>query len=158
MKTAPRTGWVKANKVSSAEANKEILDLRKENQKLKEKLIKTESDELKSKKKLQQGEDKLNITYCIYIPSGDIWLEDKILETTWISLFIESYIEEEINYQPDNPNDEFEIEIYEQEFLTIKMQMLALGLIIPVEKNGEAKWKISSSGYKEMIDLYSLKK
>ena len=38
------------------------------------------------------------------------------------------------------------------------MQMLALGLIIPVEKNGEAKWKISSSGYKEMIDLYSLKK
>ena len=177
MKTAPRTGRVKANKVSSAEANKEILDLRKENQKLKEKLIKTESDELKSKKKLQQGEDKLNITYCIYIPSGDNWLEDKILETTWNSLFkfilpnltasinndkleefIESYIEEEINYQPDNPNDEFEIEIYEQEFLTIKMQMLALGLIIPVEKNGEAKWKISSSGYKEMIDLYSLKK
>ena len=157
--------------------HKEILDLRKENQKLKEKLIKTESDELKSKKKLQQGEDKLNITYCIYIPSGDNWLEDKILETTWNSLFkfilpnltasinndkleefIESYIEEEINYQPDNPNDEFEIEIYEQEFLTIKMQMLALGLIIPVEKNGEAKWKISSSGYKEMIDLYSLKK
>lgn len=177
IKTSPRIGWVKADEISSAEANKEILNLRKENEKLKDKLVKTELDELRSKKTLQQGEDKLSISYYTYIQNSDYWSGDKILETTWNSLlrsvlpnltvcvdnydfenFVKNYIMQEINSQPEDFNEELEIGVYDEMFLTIKMQMLALGLISPSEKFGEAQWKIASLGYKKLIDLYSLKK
>lgn len=37
IKSHPRTGWIKADEVSSAEANKELISLRKENDLLKSK-------------------------------------------------------------------------------------------------------------------------
>lgn len=59
IKSHPRTGWIKADEISSAEANKEILALRKENDELKVLLAKKNVDNPEGIENLQQGEDEI---------------------------------------------------------------------------------------------------
>lgn len=79
IKTHPRTGWIKADEISSAEANKEILALRKENDELKALLAKSKEDEPEGIEKLQQGEDEIQIRL------QDFWSKSyfETVKTTW---------------------------------------------------------------------------
>ena len=65
IKTKPRTGWVRYVSLS-AEANKQILALKEENEALKAKLKQVEEEDPKGIENLQQGEDKVTVGVSFY--------------------------------------------------------------------------------------------
>ena len=69
----PRTGWVKADEISSAEANKELIALRKENDLLKSKISALSSQVPKGTEEYQQGNDKFTIRYSSLLEHFKSW-------------------------------------------------------------------------------------
>ena len=180
IKAKPRIGWIKATQASSSEANKKILDLKLENDKLKDEMEKLKTASASPCGNFQQGEDYYTISYTLYGPNDD---GDDVPETykmTWNELF--EYILPEMidpvgDSEIDNilcsflqyisslkysnvPIEELAAEISNSDFKKIKIQMLALGILHPVKNRLQTgtKWKLSEYGYNLMIKLIALKK
>lgn len=83
IKAKPREGWIRANLTSSDEANREINNLRKENDELKIKLEKLKSSAPIGTENLKQGEDIFVINYRYYY-GGD---HNEKIELTWNTIF-----------------------------------------------------------------------
>ena len=142
IKSKPRTGWVRYASLS-AEANRQILALKEENEALKDKLKQVENEDPKGIEEFQQGDDLLNVSvsyYYItkqYIKISLSWnriisilapvLVDESSEEKMKKIFVES-IREDIqkkdkNYHHNNPSVE------EGSFQQIKVQLIALRII-----------------------------
>ena len=87
IKTNPRIGWVKADEVSSSEANKEILDLRKENELLKKQIDELMDSVPKGTEELKQGSDVFR--FKLYETNRFVGVDDKSIdvELSWNELF-----------------------------------------------------------------------
>lgn len=171
----PRTGWVKANEISSAEANKEILDLRKENDELKALLAKSNEVEPDGIEDLQQGDDTINIR-CGY----DTMLGPKTenIETTWnkvISILLPQMVNEcsesdlydslisYCKYEICNNASIFDFYVLDEDFQTIKVQLIALRIIKISERKRTSKdtdtyWTLTPYGNRLMMKLKALKR
>lgn len=171
IKTNPRVGWVKANEVSSADANKEILALRKENEELIKQIEEIKVTPPVGSEMLKQGEDSV----CLHFISPH---EQSVeLNTTWNKLFaylapmmINEATEFGINqalrelcFRDYRFNYKSFVELLSEDFYTILIQFSSLGLIAKSEKKRGIKdtnvyWTLTPYGYNEMIKLKAVKK
>lgn len=169
IKNHPRPGWVKVNTISSDEANREILTLRKENNKLKKQLDFLSSSVPQGTENFQQGEDKFSIRYKAFNPMEEEY-DDAICheEKTWNEIFacvstlllnladrdtIKEKLEKDLLSEYD--------EIIEEDFQTIIIQLMALKLInvVPVANIIQPTyWMLTSYGRAEMVRLKAIKK
>ena len=177
IKTHPRIGWVKANEISSAEANKEILALKKENDELKALLAKSKEDIPTGIEKLKQGNDKISIR-CSYVTAFGSVIET--VETTWnkiisvvtplmidecsendLSESLDSFLENELCVKKGIQGYSFYI--LDEDFQTIKIQLIALHIIQKSDRKKTAKdvntyWTLTSYGHRLMMQLRALVK
>lgn len=176
IKTHPRTGWVKANEISSAEANKELITLRKENDLLKSKISALSSQVPEGTEEYQQGNDKFTIRYSSLLDHLKSWeniydeYEEKEYksEFSWDHIFLsiattllqpvsEQTIQSTLEKQLLGENNY----INKEDFQTILIQLMALKLItsdtIKYEGVGTF-WTITEYGKKLMVQLLALKK
>lgn len=171
IKTYPRVGWVKADIVSSAEADREILALRKENEELLRKIDKIQINPPVGSDLLQQGED----IFCIHLVSN--YYDNQELKITWNRLF--TYLspmmineDSELNLlralktlgcRECNLVKSGFVEVLNDDFYTIIIQLSSLGLIIKSERNravsdNNTYWSLTPYGHSEMVKLKALKK
>lgn len=171
IKSHPRTGWIKADEISSAEANKEILALKKENEELKVLLAKSKEDEPEGIEKFQQGDDEINIKFKYY-SSGR---KNKIITTTWNNiisllapLMVDECSESVLRFTLDSffkseSNIDSSYSIDDTDFQTIKVQLIALCIMKISERKRTAKdtdtyWTLTPYGNKLMMKLKALKR
>lgn len=176
IKAKPRIGWIKANVATSDEANREIGVLRKENQELKERLEKARISAPVGAEALQQGDDKFIINYRWYYAGDHI---DK-KELTWNEIFfilapvmVDEATEEDLHneleeYLRDIIDKKHQkrpssITVANADFQTIKIQLIALGLIFKSDKKRSIKdagvyWSLTPYGETVMMQLRALKK
>lgn len=170
IKTHPRTGWIKADEISSAEANKEILALRKENDELKVLLAKKNVDNPEGIENLQQGEDEIKFIL------QDTWGKSTHeITSTWNTiisilapLMIDECAERALrdclsSYFRFNYNLTSGFNIINNDFQTIKVQLIALQIIQKSERKRTAKdtdtyWTLTPYGNRLMMQLKALKK
>lgn len=170
IKTHPRTGWIKADEISSAEANKEILALRKENDELKVLLAKKNVDNPEGIENLQQGEDEIKFIL------QDTWNNSTYeITSTWntiISILAPLMIDECAegalrvglsSYFRFNYNLTGGFNIINNDFQTIKVQLIALQIIQKSERKRTAKdtdtyWTLTPYGNRLMMQLKALKR
>lgn len=176
IKAKPRTGWVRYVSLS-AEANKQILALKEENEALKAKLKHVEDEDPKGIEIFQQGDDVVIITVsyvCItrqYINVRLSWnrivsilapvLVDESSEDRMKRVFIDSVREDIINiekqYIPNYPR------IEEESFQQIKVQLIALRIIELSDrrrtiKDAETYWHLTPYGFRVMMNLKALRR
>ena len=182
IKKHPAIGWVRANNLTSEESSKEILDLRKQVDDLKNQLYKQKNFAPPGSEGLEQGDDIFELKYH-YTNIG--WepmvnAEDGSIEFSWDEVFsilsplmldeaseqrlrveiekaIREIIKEEENHRPSK------IEMNRTDFQTIKVQMISLGLIEKSDKKRSIKdtevyWKLTPYGENKMMELKALKK
>lgn len=184
IKDKPRPGWVKSTYVPDEDTNLTILELRKKVDSLKEELDVYKLDD--RDESLAQGSDIFHIPYTaqiwnLMLNSGK---EEKAqIETTWndifsvLSPFMVHEIEENgirdiirkyiINrLYPEKKNTHWEginLDINEDIFQTIKIQLQALGLIEQSNKKRSIKdtatyWKLTTKGDSLMINLRAIRR
>ncbi len=167
-KKHPGVGWVRGDLIPSQEASLEILELRKEIDRLKSKLEEARTNAPPGTEKLAQGEDKIKIKYSFTsidpestLYRGQSWTSH--LELTWNEIFyqispimideatdwefrssLNSLIEtkgRDILKDDQNVKDHRvkDFTIENDFFQTIKVQLRALGLIGKSTKNRSVK-------------------
>lgn len=170
IKSHPRTGWIKADEISSAEANKEILALRKENDELKVLLAKKNVDNPEGIENLQQGEDEIKFIL------QDTWNNSTYeITSTWNTiisilapLMIDECAEKALrdglsSYFMFNYNLTGGSNIIDNDFQTIKVQLIALQIIQKSDRKRTAKdtdtyWTLTPYGNRLMMQLKALKR
>lgn len=175
-KAKPRVGWIRANITTSEEANREISILRKENDDLKSRLEKARTSAPVGSENLKQGDDKFELSFRYY-HSGNH--NDKI-ELSWNKIFyliaplmVDEATEEDLhNELRQYLRDVLEkkkrirpstIDVNNVDFQTIKVQLIALGLIFKSDKKRSIKdsgvyWSLTPFGETVMMQLRALKK
>lgn len=165
----PRTGWVKADEVSSAEANKELLSLRKENDLLKQKIKALSFHVPEGTEKYKQGEDLFTIHYnkSDYIWAGDVpKINQKDFSWNEIFLSISTLL-----LKPTNENNLYlemtknllgeGYNIIDEDLQTILIQLMALKLIATdtIKVDGiYTYWILTEYGKNVMVNLKAQKK
>lgn len=182
IKKNPAIGWVRANQLTSAESNKEILELRKQVQDLEEKLYKQKNFAPPGTETLEQGEDKIELKYHYVQNTWESMVDsdDGSIEFSWDEVFsilsplmvdeapeeslrneivktIREQIKEKENHRPSK------IEVNGTDFQTIKVQLIALGLIEKSDKKRSIKdndvyWKLTPFGENKMMSLKARKR
>lgn len=184
IKDKPRPGWVKSTYVPDEDTNLTMLDLRKQIDTLKEELSNYKENSTNGNQELSQGDD------LFYIPfTAQIWdlkgarEENTQIASTWNDLFsilsplmvheieeneiretIKSYIVK--TKYPDKKNDYtsgIKLEINEDVFQTIKIQLRALGLIEQSDKKRSIKdtatyWTLTKKGDNLMVNLRAIRR
>jgi hypothetical protein len=182
IKKHPAIGWVRANQLTSAESSKEILDLRKQVEELENKLYKQKNFAPVGTETLEQGTDiyKLKYHYVQNQWESMVNSDDGSIEFTWDEVFsvlsplmvdeapedglkneivkiIREQIKEKENHRPSK------VEVNGTDFQTIKVQLIALGLIEKSDKKRSIKdtdvyWKLTPFGEKKMMGLKAIRK
>lgn len=176
IKTKPRTGWVRYVSLS-AEANRQILALKEENETLKAKLKQVEDEDPKGIEVFQQGDDTVTITVSYYY--GDrhypkvklTWnrivsiiapiLVDESSEEKMKSVFIDSIREDILKTDKSYIPNYNRIE--EESFQQIKVQLIALRIIELSDrkrtvKDTETYWHLTPYGFRVMMNLRALRR
>lgn len=175
IKTKPRTGWIRGDVETSAEANKELLKLRAENDALKEEMKRIEESAPQGTDTLAQGED----TYCVHFNYHDdeFDYEDGSDSFTWNQIFeylapymvvecvehsLECHFKDFVRQYAD-PNFKHVDHVYDRHFQDVKIQLIALGLIKESTKkkstsNVQVYWTLTPYGNKVMMQLKAIKK
>lgn len=170
IKSKPRTGWVKADKALTSEASGEILRLRKQIDDLSDKIKQLEENSPEGSELLAQGDEKLEVRYTDYYNS--VYKKSlswnyliSLLSPHMISECSEVDLKKAINNnlglyvrEADTP-----VTITEDSFQTIKVQLLALGIISESTKvhsaaNTNVYWSLTPWGRKQMMTLKAIKK
>lgn len=175
IKTKPRTGWVKSDKISSNEANLEILLLKQKIQELENQL---QINQENKNNELLHGDDIFAILYGYKINGKGNWLTTKI-DVKWNDIFSrtcailideakeEDYktrIESYVHHLTKQDNPEYEnISVINDNFLSIIIQLKALGLIEKSIKKRSLKdtstyWKLTSTGDELITKLRAIKR
>jgi len=176
IKAKPRIGWIKANLTTSEDANREISILRKENDELKSRLEKARTSAPTGSENLKQGDDKFELNFRYYYSKN----HNDNIEITWNNIFyliaplmvdeateedlhnelrdyLREIIDEKRKIRPSN------IDVNNVDFQTIKVQLIALGLIFKSDKKRSIKdsgvyWSLTPYGENVMMQLRALKK
>jgi hypothetical protein len=175
IKTKPRPGWVKSNRISSEESSLEILRLKQRIQELEEEFIATKDKENES---LSQGNDKFKISYNFKKGQNVNFTRDQI-SVTWNEIFsktcavlideateedyrlkINSYITFLAKKKVQNIST---VSIIIDDFMSILIQLKALGLIEKSNKNRSLKdkntyWKLTAKGDALITNLRAIKR
>ena len=176
IKSKPRTGWVRYVSLS-AEANKQILALKEENETLKAKLKQVEDEDPKGIEVFQQGDDTISLGVSYYYAKTQYlkikltWnrivsilapaLVDESSEQKMKSIFVDSIREDLLkidkHYKPNYPK------IEEQSFQQIKVQLIALRIIEVSDrkrtvKDTETYWHLTPYGFRVMMNLKALRR
>lgn len=174
----PRTGWVNASEISSAEANKEILILKRENENLVRKITEIQITPPTGSEILQQGEDRIDFKINYYTVGEEEIEKLTYLTLTWNQLIellcpyvIPQYSEKDLIIRMNAPLIEYLYEkeeiteelssckISDTDFQTIKVQFMALGIIqIILNEDKDTHWKITDYGYNLLIKLKALRR
>lgn len=157
-KKHPGIGWVRGDLIPSQEASLEILELRKEIERLQNQLEDVRTQAPKGTDILAQGDDEVNISFSFKAyKSGDIYGKGytSSINLSWDDIFyyvspimideatdyqfknsLEELVQKEKEFDLSHSNDErFEkaylkhTNIEDEDFQTIKVQLRALGLI-----------------------------
>lgn len=171
IKSKPRVGWVRADQLN-AESSKEILKLRERIDVLNATIRELEDKTPEGIENLQQGEDELSILYM----SRSGLYSDRRIKVSWnriISALAPHMIDEceenrlrivinEMVNQVDKKATEYR-SLSDESFQTIKVQLIALGIIKPSAKkhattNVNTYWTLTPYGNKVMMRLKALKK
>jgi len=176
IKDKPRTGWVKADKISTSEASIEILELKQRIQELEEEQKKQFNDDNVSE--LAQGDDLFKVEYAFKENGRGKWITNKI-EVKWSALFsktctllldeakeedYKSRVDSYINYLIRlKKSDHDEVKVIADSFMSILIQFKALGLIEKsirkrLLKDGSTYWKLTNKGDHEITKLRAIKK
>lgn len=175
IKMKPRNGWVRADKISSDEANMEILKLR-------ERILELESENKKQLvsniENLAQGSDIFEINFKYRKTEYGPWFSEKV-KISWEKLFSksctllideasESNLIKQINAlikQLFEKNDKkaLSINVSTDTFRTILIQFKALGLIQKSSKKRSLKdnstyWTLTVKGDALLTQLRAIKK
>lgn len=166
----PRTGWVKADEVSSAEANKELISLRKENDLLKSKIRVLSSQIPEGTEEYKQGDDKFIIRYTMSFDpfAGESDTKTHKKEFTWNKIFlsIATTLLKPVSEQTIKDKLEERLigeyyDINEEDFQTILIQLMALKLITSdtIKYEGvNTFWIMTEYGKNLMVQLLAQKK
>ena len=178
IKSKPRIGWIKADIVTSEEANQEINRLRKELDSINNQLIKVSTSAPKGTDNLEQGDDEFEMKYRYYY-SGDNFTSIKI---TWNTIFyilaplmvdetteddlhneLRKYLQGHLNKEIKRSLPPRNFEVDNVDFQTIKVQLIALGLISKSDKKRSIKdsstyWYLTPYGESIMMKLRARKK
>lgn len=187
IKSNPRSGWVKADNLPSADATKELLELREKVLLLENELRDSKTEAPKGSETLQQGEDVFELTYD-YEQKDSMWnwkRKSGKFELTWNELFylISPLMVDEANeYSLKSAIDNFiydsvkdtelkgierdelrKPKITDHDFQTVKIQFRALGMIKKNEKKRSIKdtgtyWCLTQFGDTIMVQLRALRK
>lgn len=168
IKSKPRVGWVKADQLN-AESSKEILKLREQIDSLNAKIREIEDKDPEGIEDFQQGDDVIRIVYNNL--SGK-----KEYKVTWNKI-IAALAPHMINECAENrllialhdlirtvENGAPSLHaLSDDSFQTIKVQLIALGIIKPSTKKHSASdvntyWTLTSYGNRLMIRLKAIKK
>ena len=171
IKNHPRSGWVNTNAISSDEANREILTLRKENSQLKKQLAFLSSSVPQGTENFQQGEDKFSIRYKAFNPIEEEYYDAIPIyheERTWNEIFacvstilLNPADKDTIKEKLENGLLSEYNEIIEEDFQTIIIQLMALKLInvVPVTNIIQPTyWMLTAYGRAEMVRLKAIKR
>lgn len=180
-KTHPGVGWMRADEKSSAEQNKELLRLREENEKLLEKIKILEENAPEGTDDLCQGDDEfvLQISATVvdddrryYDYDFDCELEYKmswndickailphLVQFCWerdMSTSLEDFIEA-------NEPQYTSVHVKDISFQTIKVQLIALGLIteapkVKTSKTLAAAWTLTKYGTLTLMRIGALRR
>lgn len=169
IKSKPRTGWVKADQLN-AESSKEILKLREQIDVLNATIREIEDKDPEGIEDLQQGDDVLNVLFT----SG--YSGNKTVKVTWNKIIaslaphmINESSEQALKYAvidmiktvdrtaPDGRT------LADESFQTIKVQLIALGIIKPGTKKHSTTdintyWTLTPYGNKLMMKIKAIKK
>ncbi len=165
----PRTGWVKADEISSAEANKELISLRKENDVLKQKIKALSFQVPEGTEKYKQGKDLFTVHYNT---PDYIWAEDepKIYQKdfSWNEIFLSIST---LLLSPTNENNLYlemtknllgeGYNIIDEDLQAILIQLMALKLIATdtIKVDGiYTYWILTEYGKNVMVNLKAQKK
>jgi len=180
----PRPGWIRADKVASEEASREILELKNKLFELETELNNLRLEEPRGAQSLKQGDDKFKIEYVYDVWVANSWI-NKVgeLQLTWNEIFFilaplmvdeaaESDLKNCINdtiYQQEKgrtfkgiqSGDLHRPRINDTNFQTIKIQFRALGLIAKSDKRRSIKdsqtyWTLTTLGDHTMVRLRAL--
>lgn len=176
IKTYPATGWVRANMTAGPEVYKEMSDLRKENQELKNLMNQKTITETVVDNEIANLDDKLNVsgTYYRYKYGSSNWQ----LELTWGELFslispyllenpsdnsIKDTITNTLYKKTSDPYTTGTPSLNDQDFQTIKIHLKGLGLInldyLNTTKGGKGLfWSLTEIGNKLLLQLRTVKK
>lgn len=169
IKSKPRVGWVKADQLN-AESSKEILKLREQIDTLNAKIREIEDKDPEGIEGLQQGEDEVTILY----PSS--MQGNKIYKFTWNKIIaaltphmidecsekvLKFYLHEFVSQGKINVPSYSSIS--DDSFQTIKVQLIALGIIKPSTKkhsttDTNSYWTLTSYGNRLMMKLKAIKR
>lgn len=160
IKDKPRPGWVKATALPSEETTKELLELRKEVEKLQFELAKTGNSAPEGTENLSKGEDQVELSFRFeghgidWTVSPNTLIYNSKVQVTWNEVFseisplmIDEASEKAIKEKIDDLvrrkkikeiSEKLELEkrrvrnlaISDNDFHTLKIQYRALGLIV----------------------------
>ena len=169
IKSKPRVGWVKADQLN-AESSKEILKLRERIDALNATIHELEDKAPEGTDELQQGEDEVEILY-----TSNVYASDAV-KVTWNKIIsslaphminecaeiILRHVVDEMVGQIDS-NITVYRNLSDESFQTIKVQLIALGIIKPSVKkhsttDSNTYWTLTSYGNKVMMRLKALKR
>lgn len=175
-KAEPRIGWIRADVETSADANKEILRLRAENDLLMSRMKRIEESAPQGTESLAQGEDEYRVTFDYYDDDEHNSRSDGEASFTWNQIYatLAPYMVVEcVEWQLINHFNQFVKDflceecyvqsVHEYHFQNIKIQFLALGLIAESCKkksasNTQVFWTLTPYGHKVMMQLKAIKK
>lgn len=175
IRTKPRIGWVKADKISSSESTLEILRLKEKIQELENKLKTNLNAEVEE---LSQGEETYNISFN-YKKTQNVNYKRDSIEVTWNELFAKTctiLINEATENEYMGKVNSFmlhtvrkkdstisKVIVITDNFMSILIQFKALGLIEQSIKNRSVKdlntyWKLTKKGDDLITKLRAIKK
>ena len=169
IKSKPRVGWVKADQVN-AESSKEILKLREQIDALNATIQELEDKAPEGTDDLQQGEDEVTILYSssLYGHQSFKYTWNRIISALAPHM-INECSEHKLKLALHNIVEQNESDLFsyntlsEESFQTIKVQLIALGIIKPSTKKHSTTdtntyWTLTPYGNKMMMRLKAIKK
>jgi len=188
MKSKPGVGWVRASAVTSSEATAEILQLRKQIDDLNSQLLSARTSAPAGSSELAQGDDIF--TFSLSFRAVDQYHTGQTVpwefDASWNDIFariaplmiqeatdqtlasnLDNYAQEclipELAEEPDFAGHTFaRFSIANDDFQTVKVQLIALGLIKKVERAKSVKdtdqyWTLSPYGETVMTRLRAIR-
>jgi len=172
IKTKPRIGWMRANEKSSNEQNKEMLRLIEENDNLRNQIKTIEESAPIGTDNLAQGEDRVTIEF-VYVSNGYdrtgscTFTWNEVCQTVLPHLTqdcMESQMKHSIEQQIEAIYSKYHrVNLKDQSFQVIKVQLMALGLITPSPKPKSGHdymgvWTLTKYGRLTMVRLTAVQK
>ena len=172
-KTHPRIGWMRADEKSSNEQNKELLRLREENEKLHDKIKILEENAPDGTDDLCQGDDEFVLQISATV--DNIYDDDFEYKMSWNDIckaLLPHLVQFCWEYKMSTPIKDFieakepqyrHVRVSDISFQTIKVQLIALGLIteapkVKTSKTLAAAWTLTKYGTLTLMRIGALRR